>query len=107
MNIITFRTQNQRWLWENILKGQVSDGWFEEVETDTRFWYADTDVDPDRYGINFDALANFYFSSDFFTDMDDWILEQAQKEFGDDYNLANLRGDLLEIDVTLRYLRIE
>ena len=62
-NTISFRTQDQKTLWDNEIRGQLSDGCWENAVPSNHWkvWCdAETVVDPDNVGRNFRALKDNY-----------------------------------------------
>jgi hypothetical protein len=101
-NVLRVRTQAQKWLVEKELKGQISDGMWENA-TPQNHWQAWSDadvvVDPQNVGRNFYAAKDNYQlnSKDLVSIVGDEMTETVASKTENAYNDKELAADLKDL----------
>jgi len=101
-NTIRVRTQAQKWLLENELKGQISDGtWENSANNPWEDWSgAHVIVDPKNAGRNFDTTRDSYNLTrpDLLDSVGDRMIEDVQARTGNsNYGEKAMRADLSDL----------
>lgn len=100
-NTVRVRTQAQKWLLENELKGQISDGMWENASNNPwEDWSsAKVIVDPRNAGRNFNTRKdNYQLNSKALLDaVGDRMVEDVRKQTGKDYNEKAMMNDLTDL----------
>ena len=95
-NILKVRTLTQKEVFVKELQGQISDGMWENDNTDSRLWSCDVVVasDDDALGCNFKPLFPINFAEL------EYVLDRAVeigKTVDPDYSMDKLMEDLVEL----------
>lgn len=101
-NTIRVNTQAQKWLLENELKGQISDGMWENTNPQNHWeaWSnAKVIVDPQNPGRNFRAVKDNYQlnSKNLLEVVGDRMVDDVKKETGKDYGEKAMMKDLADL----------
>lgn len=105
--VLRVRTQAQKWLLENELKGQISDGMWENASPNDHWkvWsQAKVVVDPKNVGRNFSARKDNYSlnSKSLLEVVGERMKDEVKKETGEDYDDATMAKDLRELKVIFK-----
>lgn len=96
---INFRNNAQQVLYDKEIRGQISDGHWENDDTDTRLWYCLAKVNSKNVGSSWKPSPKLDFADEdlieFLGDrMIDYVLDSGVRKR---YTLDNLRADLLDM----------
>lgn len=95
---IYFRTAPQKVLYDKEIRGQISDGHWENEDTDHRLWYCITIVRPKKVGISWKPECNLDFNDDDLVDnLGERMREYVLSGYRSKYTTENLRKDLEEM----------
>ena len=99
MNTLYVRTPAQKAIFEQELQGQLSDGNWENDQTDSRLWDCEVVVSNDQIGPSFKPKYPVNFNDDVILEVvSDRMIEYAQK-VDPSYDMEKLVKDLDELTV--------